>query len=124
VIHSHSNRAGHRLRKIDAVFDLNNLHVRLNALRSLASTSMCIEDRTGSSTTSFGGASRHKVPSPDHVKSYKGERSASDRFEVKIESLPRVELMGWATSIQRLHRIEEAVGDALRGVRLFAKPET
>jgi L-cysteate sulfo-lyase len=44
-----------------------------------------------------------------------------NRFEAKIESLPRVELMTRPTPIQRLGRVEEAMGDALRGVRLFAK---
>jgi L-cysteate sulfo-lyase len=49
------------------------------------------------------------------------EIGMSDRFQATIASLPRVELMTRPTPIQRLLRIEEAMGDALRGIRLFAK---
>ena len=45
-------------------------------------------------------------------------------FESRIREFPRVALFSAPTQIERLSRIEEALGGELRGVRLYVCPSS
>ncbi|MBI1285591.1 MAG: pyridoxal-phosphate dependent enzyme [Thiobacillus sp.] len=59
-------------------------------------------------------AQRHNEP-------VSGRAESVSDFESRISEFPRVALFSTPTPIERLSRIEEALGDALRGVRLYIK---
>jgi L-cysteate sulfo-lyase len=44
-----------------------------------------------------------------------------NKLETTLRKFPRVQLVAGPTPIERLHRIEESLGQALNGVRLFVK---
>jgi len=49
------------------------------------------------------------------------EGEAVNSLQAVIAKMPRIELIAGPTPIERLHRIEEALGNSLGGVRLFVK---
>ena len=52
------------------------------------------------------------------------EGQTVSNFESRIREFPRVALFSAPTQIERLSRIEEALGAELRGVRLYVCPSS